>query len=98
MHTGIPSTPLLVEYNREHFEYTLENNGTVGGLRPVKMRLVGLVSRVALRGMFLFLFSFLLLSDGVWTSRSCEALFGLASHCVRESFGLARHALLACEP
>jgi len=58
MHTRIPSTPLLVEYNREHFEYMLENNGTVGGLRPMKMRIVGLASRVALRGMFLFLFLF----------------------------------------
>ena len=45
MHTGTPSTPHgLFEYKGS----TPEDNGTIGGLRPVKMLLFGLASPLLL--------------------------------------------------
>lgn len=54
MHTGIPRTPYLsVGYKGS----TPEDNGTIGGLRPVKMLLFGLASPLlllAFTGVFVF--------------------------------------------
>jgi hypothetical protein len=58
----------------------------VGGLRPMKMRLLRLLSHDALRGMYCWL-----LSDGDESFGAFEPLFGLASQCVCKRICLERH-------